>query len=159
MFLLNSHVLLQQVTAWSAVLVRCTLSWVCATSVWTVCATTCVRPVFSWAGLARGTSWGTQCRNTVLRQVWHMLNYRQWCKHIWVSDMSSCDIWQTQDLNSHLHDMNWPVIKEAIRDYMDRLGYRSGGPGSIPGTTRKKKVVGSGTGSTQPREYNWGATW
>jgi hypothetical protein len=33
------------------------------------------------------------------------------------------------------------------------LGYRSGGPGSIPGTTRKK-VVGSGTGSTQPREYN-----
>jgi hypothetical protein len=38
------------------------------------------------------------------------------------------------------------------------LGYRSGGPGSIPGTTRKK-CSGSGTGSTQPREYNWGATW
>jgi hypothetical protein len=38
------------------------------------------------------------------------------------------------------------------------LGYRSGGPGSIPGTT-KKKSSGSGTGSTQPREYNWGATW
>jgi hypothetical protein len=37
-------------------------------------------------------------------------------------------------------------------------GYRSGGPGSIPGTTRKKSS-GSGTGSTQPREYNWGATW
>jgi hypothetical protein len=36
------------------------------------------------------------------------------------------------------------------------VGYRSGGPGSIPGTTKKKK---SGTGSTQPREYNWGATW
>jgi hypothetical protein len=33
------------------------------------------------------------------------------------------------------------------------LGYRSGGPGSIPGTTRKKRS-GSGTGSTQPREYN-----
>jgi hypothetical protein len=33
------------------------------------------------------------------------------------------------------------------------LGYRSGGPGSIPGTT-KKKISGSGTGSTQPREYN-----
>jgi hypothetical protein len=32
------------------------------------------------------------------------------------------------------------------------LGYRSGGPGSIPGTTRKK-ISGSGTGSTQPREY------
>jgi hypothetical protein len=33
------------------------------------------------------------------------------------------------------------------------LGYRYGGPGSIPGTT-KKKCSGSGTGSTQPREYN-----
>jgi hypothetical protein len=33
------------------------------------------------------------------------------------------------------------------------LVYRSGGPGSIPGTTRKKSS-GSGTGSTQPREYN-----
>jgi hypothetical protein len=31
------------------------------------------------------------------------------------------------------------------------LGYRSGGPGSIPGTARKKSR-GSGTGSTQPRE-------
>jgi hypothetical protein len=38
------------------------------------------------------------------------------------------------------------------------LGYRSGGPGSIPGSTRKK-INGSGKGSTQPREYNWGATW
>jgi hypothetical protein len=33
------------------------------------------------------------------------------------------------------------------------LGYRSGGPDSIPDTT-KKKSGGSGTGSTQPREYN-----
>jgi hypothetical protein len=33
------------------------------------------------------------------------------------------------------------------------LGYRSGGPGSIPGTSRKKSS-GSGTGSTQPRENN-----
>jgi hypothetical protein len=43
------------------------------------------------------------------------------------------------------------------------LGYRSGGPGSIPGTTKfseKKKISsGSETGSTQPRAYNWGATW
>jgi hypothetical protein len=30
------------------------------------------------------------------------------------------------------------------------LSYRSGGPGSIPCTTSS----GSGTGSTQPREYN-----
>jgi hypothetical protein len=41
------------------------------------------------------------------------------------------------------------------------LGYRSGGPGSIPGTTRfyekkkkKENSSGSGTGSTQPHEYN-----
>jgi hypothetical protein len=34
------------------------------------------------------------------------------------------------------------------------LGYRSGGPGSVSGTTRKKSN-GSGTGSTQPPEYNW----
>jgi hypothetical protein len=33
------------------------------------------------------------------------------------------------------------------------IGYRSGGPGSIPVTTRKKSS-GSGTGPTQPREYN-----
>jgi hypothetical protein len=33
------------------------------------------------------------------------------------------------------------------------LGYISGGPGSIPGTNRKKKFSGSGTGCTQPREY------
>jgi hypothetical protein len=33
------------------------------------------------------------------------------------------------------------------------LAYRSGGPGSIPGATRKKSS-GSGTGCTQPREYN-----
>jgi hypothetical protein len=38
------------------------------------------------------------------------------------------------------------------------LGYRSGGPGPIPSTTRKKSS-GSGAGSTQPREYNWRATW
>jgi hypothetical protein len=48
----------------------------------------------------------------------------------------------------------------AYISYLDRLyglvvrvlGYRSGGPGSIPSTTRKKSSV-SGTGSTQPREY------
>jgi hypothetical protein len=33
------------------------------------------------------------------------------------------------------------------------IGYRSGGPGSISCTTRKKSS-GSGTGFTQPREYN-----
>jgi hypothetical protein len=49
---------------------------------------------------------------------------------------------------------------------MDRLcgivvsvpGYRSGGPG-LDSRALQKKNSGSGTGSTQPREYNWGATW
>jgi hypothetical protein len=35
----------------------------------------------------------------------------------------------------------------------------SRGPGSIPGTTDFLRSNGSGMGSTQPREYNWGATW
>jgi hypothetical protein len=43
------------------------------------------------------------------------------------------------------------------------LVYRSGGPGSIPGTTKNNsgwgalRSSGSETGSTHPREYNWGA--
>jgi hypothetical protein len=37
--------------------------------------------------------------------------------------------------------------------------YRSRGPGWIPGATRFSESSGSGTGSTQAREYNWGATW
>jgi hypothetical protein len=47
------------------------------------------------------------------------------------------------------------VISDRLCGLVVRvLGYRSGGPGSIPGTTKKKKSSsGSGTGSTQPREY------
>jgi hypothetical protein len=46
------------------------------------------------------------------------------------------------------------VINDRLCGLVVRiLGCRSGGPGSIPGTTRKKSS-GSGTGSTQPREYN-----
>jgi hypothetical protein len=52
-------------------------------------------------------------------------------------------------------NLGWTYIR------MDRLcglvvrvlGYRSGSPGLIPGTT-KKKSSGSGTGYTQPHEYN-----
>jgi hypothetical protein len=44
-------------------------------------------------------------------------------------------------------------LSDRLCGLVDRvLGYRSGGPGSIPGTTKKNS--GSGTGSTQPREYN-----
>jgi hypothetical protein len=53
------------------------------------------------------------------------------------------------------------IVKKMYRLLWDRLcglvfrvlGYRSGGPGSIPGTTSKKSSV-SGTGSTQPQDYN-----
>jgi hypothetical protein len=46
--------------------------------------------------------------------------------------------------------LNYIILYYTILFYYDRLcglvvrvlGYRSGGPGSIPSTTRKKKVVG-----------------
>jgi hypothetical protein len=38
------------------------------------------------------------------------------------------------------------------------IDYRSSGPG-FDSQALPKKSSGSGTGSTQPREYNWGATW
>jgi hypothetical protein len=69
----------------------------------------------------------------------------------------------------HLCDGN-PAAKNYVRldlsVLFDRLcglvvrvlGYRSGGPGSIPGTTRdflgRGNSSGSGIGSIQPREYN-----
>jgi hypothetical protein len=64
-----------------------------------------------------------------------------------------------------IHDKGQPV-NTVYENNHDRLcglvvrvlGYRSAGPGSIPGTT-KKKISGSGTGCTKPHEYNWGATW
>jgi hypothetical protein len=46
-------------------------------------------------------------------------------------------------------DKNDPLCGLVVRV----LGYRSGGPDSIPDSTRKKSIC-SGTGSTQPREYN-----
>jgi hypothetical protein len=51
--------------------------------------------------------------------------------------------------NEHCVDLNDRLCGLMVRV----LGYRCGGPGSIPGTTRKKSNW-SGTGSTQPRDYN-----
>jgi hypothetical protein len=56
-------------------------------------------------------------------------------------------------LNSVFHSTVTPVIDRLCGLVARVLGYRFGGPGSIPGTTRKKSS-GSGTGFTQPREYN-----
>jgi hypothetical protein len=48
----------------------------------------------------------------------------------------------------------YSLIRDRLCGLVVRvLGYRFGGQGSIPGTT-KKKSSGSATGSTQPREYN-----
>jgi hypothetical protein len=58
----------------------------------------------------------------------------------------------------HLRKETNPIYKTLCSLVFIIHGYRFGGPGSIPGTTRKKSSV-SGTGSTQPREYNWRATW
>jgi hypothetical protein len=38
-------------------------------------------------------------------------------------------------------------------------GYRSIGPGSVPGATNFLRSNGSGMESTQRREHNSGATW
>jgi hypothetical protein len=50
---------------------------------------------------------------------------------------------------NYLYHLVYQLTASVVRV----LGYRSGGPGSIPGTTPKKSS-GPGTGSTQPREYN-----
>jgi hypothetical protein len=83
--------------------------------------------------------------------------------------------WRSRDGTMTLQEVTHlePFLLPALLDYCDHLcglvvrvlGYRSEGPGSIPGTTRfsaakkRKTSSGSGTGSTQPRAYNWGATW
>jgi hypothetical protein len=93
--------------------------------------------------------------------------------HSWYSDDRRVGVWVqlksrkfTSPVYMH-YDMNMLHFQiEKYECWPDRLcglvvrvlGYRSGGPSSIPGTTRKKSS-GSRTGSTQPREYNWGATW
>jgi hypothetical protein len=71
--------------------------------------------------------------------------------HLAQSHLGTCSLGELLCLKSLLDSLCGLVVRV--------LGYRSGGPGSIPGTTRKKKCSGSRTGCTQPREYNWGATW
>jgi hypothetical protein len=52
-----------------------------------------------------------------------------------------------------LNFMGTPKLDRLCGLVVRVLGYRSGGPGSIPGITRKKSS-GRETGFTQPREYN-----
>jgi hypothetical protein len=61
---------------------------------------------------------------------------------------------RTAVLNPRRHFSSDLYLQDRLCGLVVRvLGYRSGGPGSIPGTTRKKTSSGSGTGSTQPLEY------
>jgi hypothetical protein len=68
-------------------------------------------------------------------------------------------------MNSIKINENINVLMNSMKN-RDRLcglvvripGYRSRGPGSITGTPRFVRSGGSGTGSTQPLEYNSGAT-
>jgi hypothetical protein len=54
-------------------------------------------------------------------------------------------------------DVQWVRNWTLLWPFMPSVARVPGGPGSNHGTTRKKRS-GSGTGSTQPRDYNWGAT-
>jgi hypothetical protein len=65
------------------------------------------------------------------------------------------------------HAMNlypiWIAINLGMEKFQDRLcglvvrvlGYRSGGPGSIPGTNRKKNLVGLERGALSLVSTNW----
>jgi hypothetical protein len=61
-----------------------------------------------------------------------------------------------------VHLANCVMLQRRVADRLCGLvrapDYRSKGPGSIPGATNFLRSSGSGTESTQPREYNCGAT-
>jgi hypothetical protein len=91
---------------------------------------------------------------TVIRMVWYLSQLIKKCVDFVVLEFHYyiCNI-----IANRLNQVN-NTLTASVVWWSRVLGYRSGGPGSIPGTT-KKKSSGSGTGSTQTREYNWGATW
>jgi hypothetical protein len=81
-----------------------------------------------------------------------------------------CTVWRvgkaTVSLNLMTNKGSYWTYLNCINNFSDRLcglvvrvlDYWSGGPGSIPRHYQKEKNSGSGTGSAQPHEYNWGAT-
>jgi hypothetical protein len=87
------------------------------------------------------------CYVTYYVTVYRWLIYKQYsCYYNCWLELNYCQL-------RHLWDCLCDLVVRV-------LGYRSGVPGSIPSTTRRrKKSNGSGTRSTQPRKYNWGATW
>jgi hypothetical protein len=71
--------------------------------------------------------------------------------------ISQCQLWHNK-LLLQLPCTSAELHVTAFRSNFRNYEYFRWGPGLIPCTT-KKKSSGPGTGSTQPRKYNWGATW
>jgi hypothetical protein len=70
---------------------------------------------------------------------------------------SSSGLWVFTIPDSHFRSVFWtqgpPLWSSGQSSWLQNRRYRV----RFPGTT--KKSSGSGTGSSQPRDYNWGATW
>jgi hypothetical protein len=66
---------------------------------------------------------------------------------------------QRNHLNRCLATYNTPTHCVLNSKVVRVPGYRSRDPGLIPSLPDFLRTSGSGTGSTQPRDYNWGATW
>jgi hypothetical protein len=58
-----------------------------------------------------------------------------------------------------IHTRLWAFRDRLCGLVVNVPGYRSRGPAWVPSATRFSENSGSGTGSTQPCEYKWGATW
>jgi hypothetical protein len=106
----------------------------------------CLFSSFLFTALNWTPEWPTDSvHSSALR--WPFLS-AEWCLNIRIQ-------WSTRPASLLPHSVSvmlfWKI--DCLCGLVVRvLGYRSGGPGSILGTTRKKSS-GSGTGCTQPREY------
>jgi hypothetical protein len=94
-----------------------------------------------------------------LHRPWFYFAFHIYCKFLSHNTSTTMSTeWTIFNRGNPVFQGNGPTNDRQCGLVVRVLGYRSVGPGSIPDTTRKKSD-GSGTGSTQPREYNWGATW
>jgi hypothetical protein len=65
----------------------------------------------------------------------------------------------TPPINIH-YNISYLVHSDRLCGLVVKVpGYLSYGPGFESRALQEKKSSESGTGSTQPREYNWGANW
>jgi hypothetical protein len=89
------------------------------------------------------------------------------CDGDWTMQLLHVFVTENRVLNLSTHETTQWILNAYHSLEFDRLcglvfrvpGCISRGPGSIPGATRFFRSSGFGTGSTQPREYNWGPTW